>query len=187
MSLKLEVGKAYVAKNGEVIIITSKRGTYATGVWYVGRVDEDENAYPYISYEENGVPLMSELYRWELIKEVKNNDDTSDLCSILCSQESVAVKHDSAKPDLSLIPYSAEIAMAKAFQVGVSKYGRSNYKKGMEASRLIAAARRHLGEWFSNKEVDCPVDGQPHLGAAMACIAMIIELDNIAKLIDDRE
>lgn len=99
---------------------------------------------------------------------------------------SKGIKFDDNKPDLSLIPYSAEIAMARAFEVGVEKYSRDNYKKGLEASRLIAATKRHLGEWFDEKVERCPVDGQTHLGAALANIAMLIELQRLGTLIDDR-
>lgn len=96
-----------------------------------------------------------------------------------------ADKHDSNKIDLSLIPYSALIAEAKALMVGAKKYNRNNYKKGLKASQLVAAAQRHLLAWFDGQEND-PEDGQPHLGSVRACIGMLIEIQKLGTLKDDR-
>ena len=96
-----------------------------------------------------------------------------------------ASKNDSTKPDLSLIPLEAEIAEARAFEVGEKKYGRYNYYKGHKASKLIAAMIRHARAWMEGEEND-PVDGQPHLGSVRACAAMIIKQQALETLIDDR-
>lgn len=95
-------------------------------------------------------------------------------------------KLDADKPDLSLIPLSAKVSMARALMVGVNKYGRYNFIKGFAASRLVAAAERHLGAWFHQREEDDPADGQPHLGAALACISMLIEIQQRGTMTDDR-
>lgn len=97
----------------------------------------------------------------------------------------IAAKDDCDKIDLSLIPYVAEIAEAKAFMVGEKKYGRYNYCKGHKSSKLVAAARRHLAAWFKGEEND-PKDGQPHLGSVRACIAMLLHQQELGTLIDDR-
>lgn len=94
-------------------------------------------------------------------------------------------KFDQGKPDLSLIPYIAQVEEAYAFMVGAEKYGRYNYCKGMEASRLMAAPLRHIGLWFNGEE-RCPVDGQHHLGAARAGLGMILRQMELGTLIDDR-
>lgn len=96
-----------------------------------------------------------------------------------------AAKNDSEKADMSLNPYPALVAMARAFMVGEKKYGRYNYYKGHKASKLIAAAIRHLSAWNEGEEND-PADGQPHLGSAMACCAMIIKQQQLGTLKDDR-
>lgn len=98
----------------------------------------------------------------------------------------IARKNDCDKADLSLIPYSALVAEAKAFMVGAKKYGRSNYKKGHEASQLVAAAQRHLLSWFDGEELDAE-DGQPHLGSVRACIGMLIEQQKLGTLKDNRK
>ena len=96
-----------------------------------------------------------------------------------------AAKNDQTKPDLSLNPYEALIAMARAFEVGEKKYSRYNYFKGHNASQLIAAAMRHLAAWNEGEEND-PVDGQPHLGSAMACCAMLLKQQELGTLKDNR-
>lgn len=95
------------------------------------------------------------------------------------------LKHDKGKPDLSLIPYSAQCAEALAFGFGADKYERDNFKAGMEASRLIAAAQRHIGAWWEGQDLD-PESGVTHLAHARCCLAMLIELERLGKLTDNR-
>lgn len=95
-------------------------------------------------------------------------------------------KHfDDGKPDLSLIPYVAEVAMAKAFMYGSKKYGRYNYCKGHELGQLIASAKRHISKFYAGEEVDNE-SGVHHLGHAMVNLAMILQEIDLGTLIDDR-
>lgn len=69
---------------------------------------------------------------------------------------------------------------------GLLKYGRSNFRVvGVKASIYVDAAMRHLTAWFEGEECD-PEDGVPHLSAALACLAIIIDADSAGKLNDDR-
>ena len=95
-----------------------------------------------------------------------------------------AIKNDGAKPDLSLIPFIALKRLAEAMMVGMRKYGRYNFTKGMEVSRQIAAAMRHLAQYNDGEDYDA--DGQHHLGAAMANCLMILRQEELGTLIDDR-
>lgn len=104
---------------------------------------------------------------------------------ILTENEQKASKNDSKKPDLSLIPYVALIKEAEALMVGEKKYGRYNYTKGHKASQLIAALMRHTLAWYQGEEND-PEDGQHHLGAARACLSMLLRQQELGTLIDDR-
>lgn len=96
-----------------------------------------------------------------------------------------AAKNDKEKVDLSLIPYVSNLEHARAFMVGERKYGRYNYCLGHEASQLVAAAERHLQAWFNGEERD-PIDGQHHLGSAMACCSMILRQQELGTLKDNR-
>lgn len=92
--------------------------------------------------------------------------------------------------DISLIPFSAQVAEAKAFMVGADKYGRYSFAedngKYKTASEHVSAIQRHLNKWFWNKEELDLDDGQPHLGSVRARAAMLIELIDRGLLIDDR-
>lgn len=95
-------------------------------------------------------------------------------------------KHfDEGKPDLSLIPYAAEVVMAQAFTYGAQKYGRYNYCKGHNLSQLIASARRHLSKFYGGEDVD-DESGVHHLGHALVNLAMILHQKELGTLIDDR-
>ena len=96
-----------------------------------------------------------------------------------------ARKNDKRKPDLSLIPKIALEKEAEAFMVGESKYGRYNFYNGMEVTRLISAAQRHLLAYLEGEE-NCPVDGQHHLASVRACCAMILKQSELGTLIDNR-
>ena len=91
-----------------------------------------------------------------------------------------------AKLPMHLWPTTASAMGCLAFLNGALKYGRGNFRAiGVRASIYVAAAKRHLDAWFEGEEFD-PDDGVPHLSAALACIAIIIEADVYGKLDDDR-
>jgi hypothetical protein len=94
-------------------------------------------------------------------------------------------KFDNGKPDLSLCPSIALKEMAFALMLGEQKYGRYNYCGGLEASRLIGAALRHLTAWNDGEDND-PESGHSHLGNALACIAMILRTAELGTLKDNR-
>lgn len=68
---------------------------------------------------------------------------------------------------------------------GQEKYGRYNYRKGLEASRLVAAASRHLKKWFDGEDID-PESNLNHIAHAMANCLMLLDLDRLGNLKDDR-
>lgn len=97
-------------------------------------------------------------------------------------------KHDAnylEKPDLSLIPKDALWEMAKAFSYGANKYGRHNYREGIEISRLIAAAIRHITQYNEGEDLD-PETRALHLGNGMAALAMAIYMHYNRPEMDDR-
>lgn len=96
-----------------------------------------------------------------------------------------AAKNDQTKPDMSLIPRIFLEQVSHAFCVGERKYGRYNYCKGHKSSQLVAAAIRHITAWNEGEECD-PVDGQHHLGAAGANLAMLLRQQQLETLKDDR-
>lgn len=92
----------------------------------------------------------------------------------------------STKLPLHLWPATATALGCLAFLNGALKYGRSNFRgTDVKASVYLDAAKRHLDAWFEGEEVD-PDDGVPHLSAALACIAIVVDAGAAGTLIDDR-
>lgn len=92
----------------------------------------------------------------------------------------------SDKLPIHLFPTTAIATGTVAMLNGALKYGRSNFRAvGVRSSIYYDAARRHLDAWFEGEEVD-PDDGVPHLGAALACIAILVDSLAAGNLNDDR-
>lgn len=92
----------------------------------------------------------------------------------------------SSKLPLHLWPTTATAMGCIGLLNGALKYGRTNWREsGVRASIYIDAAKRHLDAWFEGEECD-PDDGVPHLSAALACIAIIVDAKAAEKLNDDR-
>lgn len=92
-----------------------------------------------------------------------------------------------SKLPLHLWPSTATAMGCLGLLNGALKYGRSNWRAaGVRASIYVDAAKRHLDAWFEGEEVD-PDDGTPHLSAALACLAIIVDARAAGKLNDDRQ
>lgn len=92
----------------------------------------------------------------------------------------------STKLPLHLWPTTATAAGSIALLNGALKYGRANWRViGVRATIYYDAALRHLAAWMEGEECD-PDDGVPHLSAALACIAILIDAKYAGKLNDDR-
>ena len=90
------------------------------------------------------------------------------------------------KPQLHLIPASAEIVESQAMQLGADRYGPFNWRTDkVRASVYISAARRHLAQWLDGEDDD-PESGASHLGHARACLGILIDAQATANLVDDR-
>lgn len=92
----------------------------------------------------------------------------------------------SGKVPLHLWPTTASAMGSIALLNGAMKYGRSNWRKiGVRASIYIDACHRHLAAWFEGEEHD--EEGVPHLAAALACLAILVDCQAAGKLRDDRQ
>lgn len=85
-----------------------------------------------------------------------------------------AVKFDAEKPPIGLIPRSALEAEAMVLAFGAAKYGRDNWRKGMEWQRMIDAAMRHIVAFADGEDID-PESGFTHLAHAKCCLSFLIE------------
>lgn len=94
-------------------------------------------------------------------------------------------KHDSGKPNIALIPKDAIWGMAAALTFGAKKYGKHNFRKGIEFLSLAAAAQRHLTAWCDGENVD-QESGLSHLDHALASLAMLKFMELNRLEMDDR-
>ena len=93
----------------------------------------------------------------------------------------------SLKLPLHLWPAEATALGSLGMLEGELKYGRNNFiaGDGVIASIYVAACKRHLDAWFEGEETSPDTDS-PHLGNALACLAIIVKARAHGKLIDDR-
>ena len=90
------------------------------------------------------------------------------------------------KPPLHLIPPAAEILESVVMGLGARKYGPCNWRHtNVRASVYIAAARRHLAQWFDGQDDD-PESGVSHLAHARACLGVLLDAIATGHAVDDR-
>jgi hypothetical protein len=92
--------------------------------------------------------------------------------------EKEGIKHDTGKPDLSLVPLGLVEGCARAMMFGVGKYGRDNWRGGFNDSRLLAACLRHIMAYTNGERIDAE-SGLCHLDCASFSLGVV--LDQIRK------
>lgn len=95
------------------------------------------------------------------------------------------LKYDSSKPDYSLLSSVAIDELSKVLTFGKQKYAAHNWRKGIQISRLVAAALRHLFALLRGETYD-PETGLQHAAHAMCCCMFIIETLVVRPEQDDR-
>lgn len=94
-----------------------------------------------------------------------------------CDLPSAGIKHDSGKPQFSLIPPIAEKAVAEVLTFGANKYGPDNWRNVEEAERrYMDAALRHLNAYRAGERID-DESKRNHLAHATCCLLFLLELD----------
>lgn len=95
------------------------------------------------------------------------------------------VKHDREKPPMALIPRAAMEAEAHVLAFGKAKYGAWNWAGGMEWSRLLDAALRHIYA-YADGETNDPESGLNHLAHARCCLGFLLDYVESHPQLDDR-
>jgi hypothetical protein len=96
-----------------------------------------------------------------------------------------ALKFDSGKPRLELLPTAPIMAIGRVLTKGAIKYHDHNWRNGFHWSRLLGAAFRHLFLWSSGEDKD-PETGESHLAHAGCCILFLLEHEEKGLGEDDR-
>lgn len=96
-----------------------------------------------------------------------------------------ATKYDEDKPRMSNIPGSVLMDICKVFNYGEVKYGKYNYRMGMDHTRYYDACMRHLTSWFDNEDIDLE-SGLQHLDHALCSLIMLKANINDGVGVDNR-
>lgn len=94
-------------------------------------------------------------------------------------------KYDNGKPKIHLMTKDAIFEIADVLTWGANKYGTYNFMKGIEYTRLIDAALRHLLKYANGEDVDSE-SGKNHIAHAGANIVMLLWMMQNKKEFDDR-
>lgn len=99
--------------------------------------------------------------------------------------ETKGIKHDQSKAKLDLIPMEALIGLGNVLTFGAEKYKRANWANGIEYSRLISAALRHITAFNAGEDID-PESGLPHIDHALCNLAFLAWMRVHRTDMDDR-
>lgn len=97
-----------------------------------------------------------------------------------------AETYDDGKPPLAWLPWDGlnEVAMVQAY--GHSKYKDfNNFRKGMEVSRNLSCAIRHIAAYQGGESLD-PESKRSHLAHAACRLLFILQNEHDKTAIDDR-
>lgn len=95
------------------------------------------------------------------------------------------VKFDQGKRRVDLVPTEAINALADVLTAGAVKYGRDNWRKGMDWSRVYGAAQRHMLAFWGGDDID-EESGMPHLWHALTNMAFLVSYQAMSVGRDDR-
>lgn len=97
-----------------------------------------------------------------------------------------ALTYDDGKAPLATLPWAGIDSMANVQAYGHKKYGDFyNYRKGMEISRNLSCAIRHIRDFMDGQDLDAE-SGESHLGHAMTRLAFVLQNIKDGTVIDDR-
>ncbi len=100
-------------------------------------------------------------------------------------KQDIGLKYDQGKPPMSLLATGWLQGVANALGFGAKKYGPYNWRNGIEQSRLIDAAMRHITAYNNGEDVD-PESGLSHLYHASCNLMFASELLKSHPELDDR-
>jgi hypothetical protein len=89
-----------------------------------------------------------------------------------------SLRHNSGKPDYSLIPMAALAEVARVLEYGASKYERGNWLKPTSWEVSFACLQRHMSAWQAGEDND-DESGRSHIAhAACNLLQMLHMLEN---------
>jgi hypothetical protein len=100
-------------------------------------------------------------------------------------REAFGIKHDNNKPRMDLLDSEFLTGLSQVLTFGANKYDAHNWRRGINYSRLIAAAYRHLGSINGGEDMDSE-SGLPHVYHLACCVMFLSWMMTNRKDLDDR-
>lgn len=137
------------------------------------------------------------FYRKKIRAEIKNSEEGSLLPyegeeqrkildeEMIKDMEEKGIKHDKDKPGVNFLSSTAILKISEVMSYGAKKYEPQNWRKGIEWSRVYAAAMRHLLAW-NEGETNDRESGLNHLAHAGCCILFLLDYSKSHPELDDR-
>lgn len=100
-------------------------------------------------------------------------------------EKNKGIKHDQTKEPLSLLSRVWLLGVASVMAFGAKKYKSHNWRAGIERSRLLSAALRHILAYNEGEDLD-PESGLSHLDHASCCLMFAREHHETHPELDDR-
>lgn len=100
-------------------------------------------------------------------------------------EKSAGLKFDTGKPPLSLLSTEWLLEVARVLEYGKKKYAAHNWRKGIQFSRLLDAAQRHILAFNDGENLDQDTR-LSHLAHASCCLMFLYETSIIKPDMDDR-
>lgn len=94
-------------------------------------------------------------------------------------------KLDEDKPRMDLLSTEALVQISRVMGFGAKKYEDHNWRKGIQWSRIIAAAMRHLTSFNSGENTD-PETGISHIAHLGCCAMFLLDYAKSHPELDDR-
>ena len=140
------------------------------------------NSYPHV------VPPMPDDCAHEHLKKeaVVARNAAGSITAWLANRESKGgMKFDGDKPRMDLIDRAAMEELGYVLGFGANKYAAHNWRKGINYSRLVGAALRHIHAFNDGEDKD-PESGYSHIGHAMCCLMFLMGTIKHNPDMDDR-
>jgi hypothetical protein len=99
--------------------------------------------------------------------------------------EPTGLKYDAEKPRMDLLDTEFLEGVAQVLTFGAKKYAAHNWRGGINVSRLVGAAYRHLGAFNKGQNLD-EETGLCHLYHAACCLMFAAWMVNHKPELDDR-
>lgn len=115
----------------------------------------------------------------------RHKDDCPKTKRYEAEKKSAGLKFDTGKPPFDLLSRQWLEGTAQVLAFGAKKYDRHNWRKGIQFSRLLGAALRHLLAFQDGEDLD-PETGLSHIHHASCCLMFLSELQIKKPEMDDR-